>query len=130
MEMTTSSIKPVVWIGSSRSHLASFPEDVKDAVGYALYIAQRGGKHADAKPLKGFGGAGVLEIVEDHAGDTYRAVYTTRFADRIYVLHAFQKKSKGGIATPKREIELIKSRLKRAEEEHAKWLQVQKEQRI
>lgn len=130
MEMTTPSIKPVVWIGSSRSHLASFPEAVKDAVGYALYIAQRGGKHADAKPLKGFGGAGVLEIVEDHAGDTYRAVYTVRFADRIYVLHAFQKKSKGGIATPKREIELIKSRLKRAEEEHAKWLQVQKGQRI
>ncbi len=126
----TTPIKPVVWCGSSRSELASFPEDVKDAVGYALYIAQRGGKHADAKPLKGFGGAGVLEIVEDHAGDTYRAVYTVRFADRIYVLHAFQKKSKGGIATPKREIELIKSRLKRAEEEHAKWLQVQKEQRI
>ena len=129
MEITIPSIKPVVWIGSSRSELASFPEDVKDAVGYALYIAQRGGKHADAKPLKGFGGAGILEIVEDHAGDTYRAVYTVRFADRIYVLHAFQKKSKTGVATPKRKIELIKSRLKRAEEEHAKWLQAQKEQR-
>lgn len=129
MEMTIPSIKPVVWIGSSRSELASFPEDVKDAVGYALYIAQRGAKHADAKPLKGFGGAGILEIVEDHAGDTYRAVYTVRFADRIYVLHAFQKKSKTGVATPKREIELIKSRVKRVEEEHAKWLQAQKEQR-
>ena len=129
MEITIPSIKPVVWIGSSRSELACFPEDVKDAVGYALYIAQRGGKHADAKPLKGFGGAGILEIVEDHAGDTYRAVYTVRFADRIYVLHAFQKKSKTGVATPKRKIELIKSRLKRAEEEHAKWLQAQKEQR-
>jgi phage-related protein len=128
MEMKApSGIKPVVWIGSSRSDLASFPEDVKDAIGYALYIAQRGGKHADAKPLKGFGGAGILEIIEDHAGDTYRAVYAVRFAERIYVLHAFQKKSKTGIATPKREIELIRSRLKRAEDEHARWLEAQKE---
>jgi phage-related protein len=101
---------------------------VKDAVGYALYIAQRGGKHADAKPLRGFGGAGTLEILEDHAGDTYRAVYTVRFADRVYVLHAFQKKSKTGITTPKREIELIKSRLKRAEADHAKWAAAQKEE--
>ena len=127
MEMTASpSIKPVVWIGSTRADLASFPEDVKDAIGYALYIAQRGGKHADAKPLRGFGGAGILEIVENHVGDTYRAVYTVRLAGRIYVLHVFQKKSKSGIATPKREIELIKSRLKRAEEEHARWLEAQK----
>jgi phage-related protein len=86
---------------------------VKDAIGYALYIAQRGGKHVDAKPLRGFGGAGILEIVEDHAGDTYRAVYTVRLAGRIYALHAFRKKSKTGIKTPKPEIELIKSRLKR-----------------
>lgn len=130
MEMTElPSIKPVVWIGSTKADLSSFPEDVKDAIGYALYIAQRGGKHADAKPLRGFGGAGILEIVEDHAGDTYRAVYTVRFADRIYGLHAFQKKSKTGIATPKHEIELIKSRLKRAAEEHAKWLKAQKERR-
>jgi len=128
MEMTTSrSIKPVVWIGSSRADLASFPEDVKDAIGYALYIAQGGGKHADAKPLHGFGGAGILEIVENHAGDTYRAVYAVRLADRIYVLHAFQKKSKAGITTPKREIELIRSRLKRAEEEQVRWLKSQKE---
>ena len=127
MEMTESpGIKPVVWIGSSRTDLASFPEDVKDAIGYALYIAQRGGKHADAKPLRGFGSAGILEIIEDHAGDTYRAVYTVRLAGRIYVLHVFQKKSKAGIKTPKPEIELIKSRLKRAEEEHARWLQTQK----
>ncbi len=121
------SIKPVVWIGSTRADLASFPEDVKDAIGYALYIAQRGGKHADAKPLRGFGGAGILEIAEDHAGGTYRAVYTVRLAGRIYTLHAFQKKSKAGIKTPKPEIDLIKSRLKRAEEEHARWLEVQKE---
>jgi len=119
--------RPVVWIGSTRADLASFPEDVKDAIGYALYIAQCGGKHADAKPLRGFGGAGILEIVEDHAGDTYRAVYTVRLAGRIYVLHVFQKKSKTGIKTPKLEIELIRSRLKRAEEEHARWLGAQKE---
>ena len=125
--MTTESIKPVVWIGSSRSDLASFPEDVKDAVGYALYIAQRGGKHADAKPLRGFGGAGILEIVDDHAGDTYRAVYTVRLAGRVYVLHVFQKKSRTGITTPKTVIELIRSRLKRAEEEHARWLAAQKD---
>src|SRR6516165_7979308 len=81
MKMIASpSIKPVVWIGSTRVDLALFPEDVKDAIGYALYIAQRGGKHPDAKPLRGFGGAGILEIVEDHAGDTYRAVYTVRLA--------------------------------------------------
>jgi phage-related protein len=120
-------IKPVVWIGSSRSDLASFPEDIKDAIGFALYIAQRGGKHADAKPLRGFGGAGILEIVENHAGDTYRAVYTVRLAGRIYVLHSFQKKSKTGIKTPKAEIDLIRSRLKRAEEEHARWLKARKE---
>lgn len=128
MEMTTSpSIKPVVWIGSTKADLTSFPEDVKDGIGYALYIAQRGGKHADTKALRGFGGAGILEIVEDHAGDTYRAVYTVRLAGRIYVLHVFQKKSKTGIKTPKPEIELIRSRLKRAEEEHARWLEAQKE---
>jgi phage-related protein len=100
---------------------------LKDTIGYALYIAQRGGKHADAKPLRGFGGPGIVEIVEDHAGGTYRAVYTVRLAGRIYVLHVFQKKSKSGIKTPKPEIELIKSRLKRAEEEHARWLEARKE---
>jgi phage-related protein len=127
MEMTElPGIKPVVWIGRSRTDLASFPEDVKDAIGYALYIAQRGGKHADAKPLRGFGSAGILEIIEDHAGDTYRAVYTVRLAGRIYVLHVFQKKSKAGIKTPKPEIELIRSRLKRAEEEHTTWLEAQR----
>ena len=127
MEMTElPGIKPVVWIGRSRTDLASFPDDVKDAIGYALYIAQRGGKHADAKPLRGFGSAGILEIIEDHAGDTYRAVYTVRLAGRVYVLHVFQKKSKAGIKTPKPEIELIRSRLKRAEEEHTTWLEAQR----
>lgn len=119
------SIKPVVWIGSTRSDLSAFPEEVKDAIGYALYVAQQGGKHRDAKPLQGFGGAGVLEIVEDYDGDTFRAVYTVRLAGRVYALHAFQKKSKRGIKTPKAEIELIKLRLKRAEEEHAAWLERQ-----
>jgi phage-related protein len=128
--MNTSSppiIKPVVWIGNTRADLAAFPEDVKDAIGYALYVAQLGGKHTDAKPLHGFGGAAILEIIEDHAGDTYRAVYTVRFAGRIYVLHVFQKKSKAGIKTPKHQIELIRSRLKRAEEEHTRWLPARKE---
>ena len=89
-------------------------------------MAQRGDKHPDAKPLRGFGGAGILEIVESHAGDAYRAVYTVRLAGQIYALHVFQKKSKSGIKTPKSEIELIKARLKRAEEEHDRWLKDQK----
>ena len=100
---------------------------MKDAIGYALYIAQRGGKHADAKPLHGFGGAGVLEVVEDHAGDTYRAVYTVRFAGCVYVLHALQKNSKNGIRTPRHEIELIRARLKRAAEVHSGSIGSQKE---
>ena len=114
-------LKPVVWIGDCRKDLASFPEDVKDAMGHALYLAQMGGKHPDAKPLKGFGGGGVLEIVVNDFGDTYRVVYTINLAGRVYVLHAFQKKSKTGSKTPRREIELIRSRLHRAQEEHARW---------
>lgn len=117
------SIKPIIWMGSAKRDLRTFPEEVKDSMGFALFLAQQGGKHADAKPLRGFGSAGVLEIVEDHRGDTYRAVYTVRFAGRICVLHAFQKKSNRGIETPKAEISLIKSRLKRAEEEHAARLE-------
>lgn len=119
-------IKPLVWIGSAKRNLCSFPEEVKDAIGFALYVAQQGGKHRDAKPLHGFGGAGILEIVENHDGDTYRAVYTVRLAGRVYVLHAFQKKSKAGIKTPRAEIDLIRSRFKRAEEAHAAWLERQK----
>jgi phage-related protein len=83
-------IKPVAWIGSSKQDLSAFPEEVKDSVGFALYVAQQGGKHRDAKPLRGFGGAGILEIVDDFDGDTYRAVYTVRLAGRVYVLHVFQ----------------------------------------
>jgi phage-related protein len=119
-------IRPVAWIGSSKTDLSDFPEEVKDSMGFALYVAQLGGKHRDAKPLRGFGGAGILEIVDDFDGDTYRAVYTVRFAGRVYVLHVFQKKSKSGIKTPKAEINLIQSRLKRAEEEHKVWLERQK----
>ena len=92
------------------------PTGVKEIVGYALYLAQTGGKHVQAKPLQGFGSAGVLEVVEDDDGSTYRAVYTVRFKSSVYVLHCFQKKSRKGIATPKPEIDLIKSRLQRAQE--------------
>lgn len=115
-------LKPVRWIGSSRVDLRAFPEAVRLRVGGALWEAQLGRKAAWAKPLKGFGGAGVLEVVDDHDGDTYRAVYTVRFAGVVYVLHAFQKKSKSGVATPRREIALVEQRLKRAGEDHSQWL--------
>ena len=109
-------VKPVEWIGSALKDMRAMPEDVQDVFGFALYMAQCGGKHPDAKPLKGFSGAGVLEVVEDYNSDTYRAVYTVRFADAVYVLHVFQKKSKKGIATPQEEITKIKARLGMAEE--------------
>ena len=114
-------VKPLFWVGSSKRDLREFPEPVKDVMGHALFLAQLGTKHADAKPLRGFGGAGVLEIVEDFAGDTYRAVYTVRFSDAIYVLHVLQKKSKRGIATPQKDLDLIRERLRRAEQDHASW---------
>jgi phage-related protein len=113
--------KPVRWIGSSKADLSAFPEDVKRRVGGALWEAQVGGKAPFAKPLKGFAGSGVLEVVDDFDGDTYRAVYTVRFAGAVYVLHAFQKKSRRGIATPKAEIDLVVRRLKRAEEDWRQW---------
>src|SRR3546814_3702782 len=84
-------LRSLAWIGNSQKELRAFPEDVKDVMGYALHLAQTGSKHDAAKPLAGFGGAGVLEVVDDYDGDTYRAVYTVKFADRVYVLHAFQK---------------------------------------
>ncbi len=111
-------MKRVDWIGSSYRDLCELPEEVRRCFGFAIYLAQCGGKHTDAKPLSGFHGAGVLEVVEDQDGDTFRAVYTVRFADSLYVLHVFQKKSKRGIATPAKDIELIRSRLKIAEELH------------
>ena len=104
-------VKPLFWIAGSRDDLKRFPRDVQRGMGFALYQAQVGRKHADAKPLRGFGGASVLEIVEDFRGDTYRAIYTVRFQGAVYALHAFQKKSKKGTATPKHEIELIRKRL-------------------
>ena len=111
--------KTIFWIGSALDDLKEFPEDVKRVMGFALRRAQDGGKHVNAKPLKGFGGAGVLEIVEDDDGNAYRAVYTVKFAGVLYVLHAFQKKSTKGISTPKHEIDLIRNRLKRAEEHYS-----------
>jgi phage-related protein len=119
-------IKSIVWVASSKKDLLDFPLETIQDVGYALYIAQCGDKAPRAKPLKGFGGASVLEVVQNQDGDTYRAVFTVRFEDAIYVLHCFQKKSKSGIATPQKEIDLIKSRLKLAEEEHKKWQEKQK----
>ena len=117
--------KPVFWMGSSRKDLKGFPDPVQDVCGFALWLAQTGTKHPDAKPLKGFKGAGVLEVVEDHEGGTFRAVYTVRFARAVYMLHAFQKKSKKGVKTPKQEIELVQRRLKMAEEHYAEWIKTQ-----
>lgn len=111
-------IKEVIWIASSRKDFRAFPDEVQDVIGYALYKAQEGLKAPEAKVLSGFDGSGVLEIVDDFQGDTYRAVYTVKFSDLVYVLHAFQKKSKKGSATPKREMQLIKKRLRDAEEDY------------
>jgi phage-related protein len=121
--MSSPPVKLLVWIGSSLKDLREFPDEVKDEMGFALYEAQCGLKPMTAKPLKGFGGAGVLEVVSDYQTDTYRAVYTVRLEDRIYVLHAFQKKSKKGIAMPKSDLELIKRRLRQAGELHKEWRQ-------
>ena len=100
------------WIGGTKKDLLALPEEVVDVFGYALYLAQTGSKHGQAKPLRGFGSAGVLEVVEHRRGDTYRAIYTVQFAVRVFVLHVFQKKSKSGIATPKPDLDLIRNRLK------------------
>ena len=109
------SLKPIIWVGSSRADLREFPGPVQDHIGYALYVAQRGGKHRDTKTLTGFAGAGVVEVIKDLRGDTFRAVYTLRYAGAVYVLHAFQKKSKTGRQTPRRDVEMIKQRLREAE---------------
>ncbi len=111
--------KQLDWIGDSLERLREFPEDVKDDIGFALREVQQGKKPASAKPLKGFKGAGVLEIIEDYRTDTYQAVYTVKFAEVVYVLHCFQKKSKNGSGTPKQDIELIERRLKAAKADHA-----------
>jgi len=108
-------------MGSSKDDLSAFPQDVKRRVGGALWEAQLGLKAPFARPLKGFGSASVLEIIDDFDGDTYRAVYTVRFAGVVYVRHAFQKKSTKGIATPKREMAVVTERLKRAKEDYEQW---------
>ena len=107
-------IKPLVWVGSSHEDLKGFPSDVQHEMGYALYVAQQGDKHPKAKPLKRF--SGVMEIRSRYLTNTYRAVYATKIGDAIYVLHAFQKKSKRSIQTPQKEINLIKRRLKIAQD--------------
>ena len=110
-------LKPIVWIGSSKDDVSELPTEVKLVFGHALYLAQIGRKHPDAKPPTGIGG-GVLEVVEDFNKNTYRAVYKVQLGDVVYVLHVFQKKSKSGKATPKADIDLIKSRLKLAKQDH------------
>ena len=115
----SSNLKPIHWVVSSKKDLLGMPSDVVDVFGFALHLAQSGRKHIQAKPLKGFGGSGVLEVVEDHESATYRAVYTVKLEERVYVLHCFQKKSNKGIETPKHDIALIRQRLKAALE-HAK----------
>ncbi len=107
-------MKPLFWVGSSKKDLLEMPAQVVDVVGYTLYLAQSGHKHQQAKPLKGFGSAGVLEVVEDYDGNTYRAVYTVRFSNGVYVLHCFQKKSRKGIQTSKQDRDMIEARLKSA----------------
>lgn len=108
-------MKKLFWLGSSKKDLMRMPAAVQDTFGYALHLAQSGKKHGQVKPLKGFGSAGVLEVVEDTGSGTYRAVYTVRFADCVYVLHCFQKKSVQGIATPKPDLDVIRERLRTAE---------------
>jgi phage-related protein len=112
------SARPVIWVGSSRRDLRGFSREVRREIGQALYTAQQGETDPSAKPLRGFGGGSVLEIVADQVGSTWRAVYTVRYREAIYVLHAFQKKSKRGIATPKKDIDLIRHRLAEAERLH------------
>lgn len=110
--------KPVFWVASARKDLGAFPVAAQREAGYALYLSQIGAKHANAKALKGFGDAGVLEIVTSVDGDAYRTVYTVRFPMAVYVLHAFQKKSKAGATTPKHDIELVRARLRDAKAHH------------
>jgi len=109
--------KPLFWVGSAKDDLLDFPEAAKDEIGVALSVAQFGGKHPKAKPWKGQG-PGVLEVVEDHRGNAYRAVYTVKFGEAVYVLHAFQKKSPKGIKTSQIDVELVSRRLKSAGEDY------------
>ena len=114
-------LKPLVWIGTSKKDFTAFPDIVKSEAGYALFVAQCGGKHEKAKVLSGFGSAGIVEIVNDHRGDTFRTIYTVRFASAIYVLHAFQKKSKKGIATVQSDLRTVERRLREAQRLHEEY---------
>lgn len=114
-------LKPLKWLPSTKEALLDLSEDVQDTIGFALFQAQQGKKSAKAKPLKGFKSASILEVVEYDEGGTYRAVYTVKFKEMLFVLHVFKKKSKHGIATPKQEIDLIKDRLKLAEQMYMEW---------
>jgi len=116
--MAIKDLKPVAWVGSSYKDFTAFPQAIQQEMGHALYLAQTGRMHVSAKPLKGFGDAGVVELVERDRQGTYRAVYTVKFASAVYVLHAFQKKSKTGIRTPREDMEMVRRRLKIAEEDH------------
>jgi len=107
--------KPLVWMGSSKKDLLKLRSTVIDVFGFALYLAQTGGRHPDTRILRGFGGASVIEVVVSASAGTYRAVYTVRFSEKVFVLHVFQKKSKSGIATPKADIGIIRERLRMAE---------------
>jgi len=108
-------VKPLFWVGSTKKNLMEMPEEVVDVFGYALFLAQNGNKHQQAKPLKGFGSAGVLEVIKDYDGNTYRAVYTVRFSNAVYVLHCFKKKSRRGIETSKADKDMIEARLRQAQ---------------
>lgn len=107
-------MKKLIWVGSSYENLKEFPPSVKNAVGYALFFAQSGKKHPHAKVLSGMGNASVIEIRENDLSGTYRLIYTVEIEDYVFVLHSFQKKSKSGIATPKKDLEMVKNRLKEA----------------
>ncbi len=113
--------KPLFWIASSHKDLKSFPDEVQDVMGRALLDAQFGDKHPHSHPLQGFGSAGVLEVVDSFDGNAYRTVYTITFPSAVYVLHAFQKKSTRGISTPRHEIEVVKARIRAADEHYRSW---------
>jgi phage-related protein len=116
--MDQKQLKPLSWVGSSYRDYTQFPELIQDEMGFALFRAQEGERHPSAKMMKGFGGGSVVEIVQNNDGNTFRSVYTVRFAEEVYVLHAFQKKSKKGVTTPRSHIDLIKRRPRKAEEDY------------
>ncbi len=127
--MDEKKVKALCWIASSKKDLLEFPAAVRKEMGHALYLAQEGGKHKNAKPLKGFGGATVLEVVQSDGSGTYRTMYTVQFKEIVYVLHAFQKKSKTGIKTTKQDMDLLEKRLQDAQQKHKEWLISQKPKR-